>query len=68
MQSAYHSLPTIDGVMQKKIGREFQATDVRYTCTDKMAKLQLDMAAAYPAEAGLKSWLRSIETAARSRG
>jgi hypothetical protein len=60
MQSAYHSLPTIDGVMQKN-GREFQATDVRYTCTDKMAKLQLDMAAAYPAEAGLKSWLRSIE-------
>jgi hypothetical protein len=60
MQSAYHSLPTIDGVMQQA-GREFQARGVKYRANDTSAQLQFDIAGAYPAEAGLKNWLRTIE-------
>lgn len=59
MQSAYHNLPTINGIMQQA-GREFQAKNAAYTCNEQKAVLQLDIAGAYPAEAGLKSWLRTI--------
>lgn len=60
MQSAYHNLPTIDGVMQHN-GREFQARNVKYAADENHARLQLDISAAYPAEANLKTWLRTIE-------
>lgn len=59
MQSAYHSLPTIDGVMQAP-GRRFAARDVRYDVSDEYAQLQLDIAGAYPKEANLESWVRTI--------
>ncbi|MBM4029032.1 MAG: hypothetical protein FJ280_27090, partial [Planctomycetes bacterium] len=59
MQSAYHSLPTIDGVMQSP-GRQFAARAVRYEADDNHAQLQLDLAAAYPKQANLQSWLRTI--------
>ena len=51
MQSAYHNLPTINGVMQKD-GREFAARDVRYRADERIAELSMDIAAAYPKEAG----------------
>ena len=59
MQSAYHSLPTIDGVMQAP-GRGFAARDVRYEADDASAQLTLDIAAAYPPEAKLGSWRRTV--------
>lgn len=59
MQSAWHNLPTIDGVMQSPGGR-FAARDVRYEADDDHAQLKLDIAGAYPKEAGLKSWVRTI--------
>ncbi len=59
MQSQYHNLPTINGVMQKD-GRDFKAKDVRYAADDRTATLSLDIAAAYPPEAGLKSWVRTL--------
>ena len=59
MQSAYHSLPTIDGVMQAPGGR-FAAGDVEYEAGDAYAQLQLDIAGAYPKEAHLTSWKRTI--------
>ncbi len=59
MQSAYHSLPTIDGVMQAP-GRRFAARDVQYKANDAMAQLQLDIAGAYPEQAHLKSWDRTV--------
>jgi hypothetical protein len=59
MQSAYHNLPTINGVMQKD-GREYEALDVKYASDDKAVRFSLDMAHAYPAEAKVKSWLRKI--------
>jgi hypothetical protein len=59
MQSAYHNLPTIDGVMQGA-GREFAARDVTHRATDQGAEMSLDIAGAYPKEAGLKSWRRTL--------
>jgi hypothetical protein len=59
MQSAYHNLPTIDGVMQGA-GREFAARDVTHRATDQGAEMSLDIAAAYPKAAGLRSWRRTL--------
>jgi hypothetical protein len=59
MQSAYHNCPTIDGVMQSP-GRQFAASDVRYHADDKGAEFQLDLATAYPAQAHVNRWSRTL--------
>lgn len=59
MQSDYHNLPTIGGVQQQP-GEQFAARNVTYTATAAMAQLTLDIASAYPQEAGLHYWLRTI--------
>ncbi|MCI0493630.1 heparinase II/III-family protein, partial [candidate division KSB1 bacterium] len=59
MQSVFHNLPTIDGVMQRD-GREHAASDVSYSANEDFAELKLDVAAAYPAEAGINQWLRTV--------
>jgi len=59
MQSAFHNLPTVDGVMQKN-GREFRARDVRYEADAARAVFDLDIAPAYPPEAGIASWKRRL--------
>jgi hypothetical protein len=59
MQSGYHNLPTINGVMQKN-GREFAARDVCYTSNTSSAGLSLDIAGAYPDSAGVRSWKRTV--------
>jgi hypothetical protein len=59
MQSAYHSLPTIDGIMQAP-GKEFAARKVTYSADDESAAFNLDLALAYPPPAQLLSWKRSV--------
>ncbi len=59
MQSAYHNCPTINGVMQSA-GRQYEATDVKYQATDAAAEFSLNLAKAYPAAAGLRTWNRVI--------
>jgi hypothetical protein len=59
MQSAYHSLPTIDGIMQAP-GKEFAAREVTYSADDESAAFNLDLALAYPPPAQLLSWKRSV--------
>jgi hypothetical protein len=60
MQSAYHSLlPTIDGAQQAP-GRAFAARETHYRANDSLAQFSLDIAGAYPPEAGLKHWRRTI--------
>ncbi len=59
MQSAFHNLPTINGVSQKD-GREFAAKDVHYTVNDRTASLSMNIAPAYPPEAGVVSWQRTL--------
>ena len=59
MQSAYHNLPTIGGVMQHN-GREYKATDHKYESNDERATYSFNIATAYPKEAGVKSWVRTV--------
>jgi hypothetical protein len=63
-QSAFHNVPTINGVSQSS-GRQFAARDVVYETTDAMAALRMDLAPAYPTNAHVKSWVR---TARLNRG
>ena len=58
-QSAFHNLPTINGVMQSA-GRQFAARGVVCETNDAMAQLRMDIAPAYPAAAKVKSWLRTV--------
>jgi hypothetical protein len=59
MQSAYHNLPMIDGVMQSP-GRQFAARNVSHEADDSHAQLRLDLAGAYPKQANVKSWVRTM--------
>ncbi len=59
MQSAYHNLPTINGVMQSP-GRQFAAKDVNYEADNSHAQLRLNLVATYPKQAGVKSWVRTM--------
>lgn len=60
MQSAYHNLPLINGVMQRD-GKRYAAKMV----AQKKGSLTLDIAGAYPAEAAVELWRRTVT--ARSR-
>ncbi len=59
MQSAYHNLPLINGVMQKE-GRQYAAKVV----SRKKGTLTLDIAGAYPEEATVDSWKRTVSVKA----
>lgn len=59
MQSAWHNLPVINGIMQHQ-GGKFQAKDVQFQKNKNKISLSMDIAGAYPKEAGVKSWIRTI--------
>ena len=59
MQSAYHNLPTINGIMQGA-GREFQAKDVSFNETANRVTFSADIAVAYPAAAAVNRWQRRV--------
>jgi len=59
MQSAYHNLPTVNGVMQQN-GHEFHAETVSFKADKKSTAFKLDIAGAYPDAARLKTLQRSI--------
>jgi hypothetical protein len=65
MQSAYHNLPTVNGVQQSP-GRTFAATGVSRSQTGSRAVFTLDIAGAYPESARLDAWKRTV-TLNRSR-
>jgi hypothetical protein len=60
MQSQYHTLPTINGLMQSP-GRKFRSKNVQYEANAKGMKFSLDIANTYPEEANVKEWLRTVE-------
>ncbi len=60
MQSAYHNLPTVGGVMQKN-GIQYGATERKYESDDRRAVVSFDIAKAYPRDAGIKKWIRTVE-------
>jgi len=59
MQSAYHNLPTVNGVQQAP-GRGYAARNVTYRADDQRAELSLDIAGAYPEAVGINTWLRTV--------
>lgn len=59
-QSNYHNLPIINGLGQKA-GREFEASNVKSTISEKEATLNLDIANAYDKNAGIVSWNRTVK-------
>jgi hypothetical protein len=59
MQSAYHNLPTVNGIMQGA-GRTFAARSVSHKSDDSAAEFALDIGAAYPPEAGIETWTRTL--------
>ena len=58
--SAYHNLPLVNGYGQKE-GRQFEAKDVSYLSNEKETSVTMNIAAAYPKEAGLNSWIRKVK-------
>jgi len=60
--SAFHNLPTINGYQQKE-GRKFEATEVRYKNDKDDPGLYLNIENAYPTEAGVVRWQRTIQMA-----
>ncbi len=59
MQSQYHNLPTVNGYAQQA-GSAFEATEVANTINQQEAKLQLNLAKAYPKESGLLALKREL--------
>lgn len=57
MQSAYHNLPTINGIMQKD-GSDFRAENVNYTFSKDESSISMELAHAYPSDAGITSFIR----------
>jgi hypothetical protein len=60
MQSAYHNLPTIGGVMQHD-GDAYRVGDLKYASSDAEASFRADLAPAYPREAGAQRWTRTLK-------
>jgi Heparinase II/III-like protein len=60
VQSAYHNLPTVGGVMQTNKGPDYRATDVRYSSDDARASVSMNLATAYPSDAGITRWIRTL--------
>jgi hypothetical protein len=60
MQSAYHNLPTIGGVMQHE-GDAYRAGDLKYTSSDGEVSFRANLAPAYPKEAGAQRWTRTLK-------
>jgi hypothetical protein len=58
-QSAFHNLPTINGIMQSP-GPQFEARQVEHTANPAEAGLSLELVAAYPGDTRVKSWKRRI--------
>ncbi|MBB5551240.1 heparinase II/III family protein [Rhizobium lentis] len=59
MQSAYHNLPTFEGVMQSA-GEAFGARDVEVEFGETRARISLEISGAYPGEAQLRSYRRTV--------
>lgn len=59
MQSDYHNLPTINGIMQMN-GAEYQATDISHCFTEDGGKISMDIAKAYPSDAHIEKYTRNV--------
>jgi hypothetical protein len=58
-QSEYHNLPVING-MGQLAGKEYEAQQVSYQARGTASVLKMDLAKAYPKEAGITTWKRTL--------
>jgi hypothetical protein len=58
-RSDYHNVPTVNGVTQRA-GGAFKASDVSYKQSKSFASLVLDISKAYPSDAGVQTWQRTV--------
>ena len=59
MQSGYHNVPVINGVEQMN-GSKFKACRVSSSVSSRKVTFKADIASAYPKEAAVKSWVRTV--------
>lgn len=59
MQSAYHNLPTVAGRMQRP-GSSAAAREASFSDDGESARFALEIAGAYPEDAGIESWRRTV--------
>jgi len=60
VQSAYHNLPTVGDVMQSNKDPKYRASDFHYSTNDSSASVSMNLATAYPEEAGISRWKRTL--------
>jgi hypothetical protein len=60
VQSAFHNLPTVGGVMQSNQSPKYRASDLHYSMDDSNASVSMNLATAYPDEAGITHWKRTL--------
>jgi hypothetical protein len=59
MQSDYHNLPAINNIQQSP-GQQYAAREVVCRSDDQSAEITMDIAEAYPEEANVNTWIRTI--------
>ncbi len=64
--SEYHNLPKINDFNQHE-GREYRSRNVQYASDEKITRFSLDMAGAYEPQAGVESWVRTMELDKQTR-
>ncbi len=62
MQSGFHNLPVLNGYDQKE-GKTYRAVSAK--TNPRRYSVAIDVASAYPREAGVKKWIRSYELTAK---
>lgn len=60
VQSGYHNLPTVGGVMQNNESPRYCASDLRYSTDKSKASVSMNLATAYPPEAAINRWTRTL--------
>jgi hypothetical protein len=64
--SDYHNVPTVNGVTQSQ-GINFKASNLKYKAGNSSVRFSLDIAKAYPVQASVNSWIRTM-TLNRGKG
>ena len=59
MQSAYHNLPTVNGI-QQEAGESFRASEVTCKASEDTSELTMNIGTAYPEAAGINYWIRTF--------
>lgn len=58
-RSLYHNVPLVGG-MEQHAGAQYRASGVSHTANDSASVFALDIAGAYPKEAGAERWQRTL--------